>query len=105
MATVSKNRAYHGTLVASTVDTVTLSRTYARVQVINRGGTSEIYWTTNGTNPTVGGDDCYVVASPIGSSDTRANFQAPQNTCVVKLISTGNPTYSVVGVDETDIEP
>jgi hypothetical protein len=105
MATVAKAKAYHGTLVAATVDTVTLSRVYGRVQVLNRGGASEIYWTTNGSNPTVGGDDCFVVASVVGASDTRANSQAQSNTCVVKLISSGTPTYSVVGVDETDIEP
>jgi hypothetical protein len=104
MATVNKNRAYHGTLTAATVDTVNLSRVYGRVQVLNRGGANEIYWTTDGTAPTVGGDNCWVVPSQVGASDIRANSQAQSNTCVVKLISTGTPTYSVLGVDETDID-
>jgi Chitobiase/beta-hexosaminidase C-terminal domain len=105
MATIPpKNRSYHGTLVASTVDTVTLTRSFARVQVINRLGTNEIYYTTDGSVPTVGGDNTYVVTNQAGASDTRANFQGVKDTCVVNLISTGAMTYSVIGVDTMDIE-
>jgi hypothetical protein len=100
----AKNRAYHGTLTASTVDTVTLSRSYARVEVINRGGTNEIFFTTDGSVPTVLGDNCFVVTNQAGASDIRPNFTGVQNQCVVKLISTGAMTYSVIGVDTMDIE-
>lgn len=93
--TVTKNRAYHGTLTASAVDTVTLSRAGAAVKIINRGGTNEIYYTLDGTAPTVGGDDCFVVPNQAGASDTRVNTQGASNTCVVKLISSGAMTYSV----------
>ena len=101
MATVTKHRAYHAALTAASVDTVTLDHVTAKVEIINRSGTAEIYYTLDGTAPTVAGDDCYVVPAAI-SSAVRANPQVDQNQLVVKLISSGTPTYSVQGVDNTD---
>ncbi len=85
-------KAGHGTLVANTVTQVTV-QTGRHIQVINRSGTAEIYFTVNGVTPTVGGSDCYVVPAAIMSQTVGA---APQNV-VVSLISTGTPTFSVIG--------
>lgn len=54
-------RIKHGTTTAATVFTVTLSAYYSQVQVFNRGG-DDLYVSMDGvTNPTVGGDDFFVV--------------------------------------------
>ena len=101
MATGNAQRAYHGTLVASTVDTITLRQGFEFVEIMIRSGTAEIYYTLDGTtNPIVGGADCYVVPGAI-TSRIRANPLGSRNTTVVKLISSGTPTYTVQGADNT----
>jgi hypothetical protein len=93
-------RIKHGTLVASTVATVTLDLVDSgrivsrqkRVEVINRDGAAEIYFTVDGTTPTVAGDDCFVLPAAMGSLEVGAPKGTPT---VVKLISSGTPTYSV----------
>lgn len=85
--------ARHGTLVASTVTTVTLPSNVTQLEVLNRSGSAEIYFTVDGsTSPTVGGNDCYVLPASIGA--TIVSSQDTANT-VVRLISSGTPTYSV----------
>lgn len=88
--------ADHGTLVAATVTTVTLTRDFQRVEVVNVTGTAAIYFTVDGSDPTVGGDDTYVLPAAICS------FEAPSassgSTTVVKLISSGTPGFAVEGV-------
>lgn len=90
--------AGHGTLTASTVATVTLTRDFQRVEVLNVTGSAAIYFTVDGSNPTVAGDDTYVVPAVTGAS-----FSAPANasgsTTVVKLISSGTPGYAVTGLE------
>ncbi len=91
MATYSVQRRKHGTLGANTVDTVTLTARTSNVEVYNRGTTDTIYFTVDGTTPTVAGNEtialppgvCYQWLAPVG---------------VVKLISSGTPAYSVQGV-------
>lgn len=90
MATYSVVRAKHATLVASTVDTINLSADHKVVQVHNRDGVSAIYFTVDGTTPTVGGDDILVFPAAIGWVDVPVGDNA-----AVKLISAGTPAYSV----------
>lgn len=91
MATVTGVKVAHGTLVAATADTVTMSATSDAFEVINRG-TTELYFNINrAAAATVGGADCY--ALPGGSSFT---LQYPlRDTLKLSVISTGTPTYSV----------
>jgi hypothetical protein len=98
MATATVRRAYHGALTASAVDTITLSRAFEFVEIVNRSGTAEIFYTLDGSTPTVGGAECYIVPGAIVGS-VRANPQGDQNTVVVNLISSGTPNYSVIGAD------
>lgn len=104
----------HGTLTATTVATVSFAdeagtdyevpNIYAPggvVTVNRRGkftavtitnhGTVPIYATTDGTNPTVGGDDFEVI--PAGG--TRRLGIPSADTASVKLISSGTPSYTV----------
>jgi hypothetical protein len=84
--------AYHGTLVASTVASVLITGADGTVEVINRSGSAEIYFTVNGVVPTVGGTDCFVVPAAIGSYVVVSSASP-----TVQLISSGTPTFSVVG--------
>lgn len=101
MASGTANSAYHSTLTASTVDTVTLDRNYRTVTVFNRG-TGDIFLRTDGVAPTVDGNDCLVVPSntslivPNRGLSNEAALGVSANTSV-QLISSGTPAYSVVG--------
>ena len=87
------NFAHHGTLVASTAAAVTLLRADQAVEVVNRSGSAEIYFTVDGSTPTVGGDDCYVVPASVSSYVVAVG----EAEVTVTLISSGTPTYSVIG--------
>lgn len=94
MATYTVVHAAHKTLSGTTVDTVTLSGgDYSPTfEISNRSGATTIYFTTDGTAPTAGGDDTDFVApgeSVIVQAKTRS----------VKLIGNGND-YSVAVIDE-----
>lgn len=96
MASGTANIAYHSTLVASTVDTVTLDKGAEYVTVVNRSGAAEIYFTVGTTvtppaAPTVGGNDTYVLPASIGLVRVASGIGPVQ----IQLISTGTPTYSV----------
>ena len=85
--------AYEKVLVASTVDTVLFEERVTTVRVIS-DGTAAIYFTTNGTAPTVkGAADLQV---PKGSLFfTQEITEGAGTSLTVKLISAGTPTYSV----------
>lgn len=84
----------HGTLVSNQVTTVTLDANYRNVEVLNRSGTAEIYFTVDGAVPTVGGADCQVLPAVVSvrEVDSRAS-----GTTVIRLISSGTPTWTVSG--------
>jgi hypothetical protein len=98
MAAYSANRAVHNTLAATTVDTITLTAQYNRVEVLNRSATGDIFVTLDGSTPTVGGNDTFVVpATGVGNFVNPASTSQPPTSTVVKLISSGTPSYSVTG--------
>lgn len=86
----------HGTLVAATVATVALAGNSKYVEVLNRGD-DDIFFTINGTDPTVAGDDTF--ACPAGEFVKVRNYDR-DNTVSVKLISAATPDYSVALEDE-----
>lgn len=99
--------AEHGTLVASTVTTVTLTGGYPAVEIINASTTStDIIWATvsyrylpgsttvePAATPTVGGADTYRIPAGPG----HLVIPAPPGKVItqVKLISGQTPGYSV----------
>ncbi len=99
--------AHAKTLVPSTVDTVTFllgtvgtpgwGSVPKAVEVLTDGA-SDVYVTTDGTAPTVGGTNCFRIPAMAGGvvvdvvSDDRLSAPA---AVVVKLISAGVATYSV----------
>ncbi len=88
----------HGTLVADTVTSVTLpDRSISVVEVTNRDGAAEIYFLVQAAdktpvNPEVEGDDCELLPASMNSLEVNAPDPSP---AVVRMISSGTPTYSV----------
>lgn len=90
---VSERGAYAKTLVASTVDTVTIQRDTRSVEVTNLDGAAAIYFTVDGTTPTVAGASTYELPAVPSSREVPA--PKVEDATVVKLISSGTPSYSV----------
>lgn len=87
--------ASHGALVANTPATVSLAQQGIEyVEVVNRTGSAEIFFTVDGSTPTPGADDTYIV--PAGICSYRA-FVATSSPVVVKLECTAVQSYSVIG--------
>lgn len=86
-------------LTASTVATVTLDvGAFSSVEVLNVDGTAAIYFTTDGTTPTVAGNGCSVLPAAIGALTLDlVGYVQP----TVKLISEGSPKVSVRGLRQT----
>lgn len=96
MATYDVNTAKHAVLTPTTVDTVNLANPASFILVSNRTTSGNpIYFTfgdaTKGvTDPTVGGDDTYIVT--IGMT---VSLPADGTSAQVKLISSSAQAYSV----------
>lgn len=85
----------HGTLTATTVATVTITAGSDILVICH--GTGPIYGRTDGTAPTVQGDDCFAVPSN-GWRIVRSGDR--DGTRDVKLISAGTPDFSVESVED-----
>jgi hypothetical protein len=93
VTTYTANVSKHATLTANTVDTVTLASDFNAVEVLNRG-TTELYFTVDGSMPTVQGNDTLVLTAGAALSAT-----SPLTTAtVVNLISSAATAYSVTGL-------
>ena len=96
MASYTVNTAKHAVLTPSTVDTVNLANPASFILVSNRTTSGNPVYFTFGdaskgvTDPTVGGDDTYIVTIGMTVS-LPGDGTSPQ----VKLISTSAQAYSV----------
>ena len=93
MGSYSGAATQHRTLVADTVDTVTLDGDYSSVEVLNRATSGDIYFRVDGTAPTVGGAGTYIARA---GESVALDIDTSGKT-VVKLISSGALDYSVQG--------
>lgn len=93
-------RQAHGTTVGTVASTVTLTRAWPSVQIINRGG-DDLYVLAGAVAPVVAADDTSVVPA-----NTSIFIAIPANlgkqavastTTVLSVISTLAVKYSVVG--------
>lgn len=91
---------YAQALAASVVDTVTLTasgrRSTARVEV-SGDGTAAIYFTIDGSTPTVKGKKTYELPAAVAAREVTAHVEGDSDV-VVKLISAGTPSYSVARI-------
>lgn len=86
--------ARSGTLTPNTVASVPITDAYPDgLWVINRSQTGEIWVRLDGQNPTVAGDDCFVVLGARYFPATTIGREA----VTVRLISTLALTYTVEG--------
>lgn len=85
-------RTSHGTLIASTVRTVTLDAYTSQITIVNRSQSGEIYFTVDGTTPVAGAAGTYVC---LGARVVPA--VSIVSTPVVQLISTQALDYSIEG--------
>ncbi len=83
----------HLTLSAGVPATVTLETNGARIEVANRTGTDEIWFTTDNSTPTVEGDDVHVVLAALGA--VEVDDETSGQNSVVKLLC---PTAQKVSV-------
>lgn len=83
----------HVTLVAATVATVDLGVNATRVEVFNRDGADEVFFTTDESTPTVAGNNTHALPAAVSSVEVPDETDG-QNT-IVKLISPGTPKVSV----------
>ncbi len=81
------------TLAAATVYTYTATGYNASMcEVVNLDGAAEIYFTVDGTTPTVGGDNCIALPATISSVEVKEEISGDAS---IKLISAGTPKVSV----------
>lgn len=88
------------TLAASVVDTVTFAASdYLPAVEVVSDGTAAVWYTLDGSSPTVGGRHCYYIpavpAVDSRSSRLRQPWSGVSGATVVKLISTGTPVLRV----------
>lgn len=91
MANISVVSAMSAILTVLTVDTVSCTRAFTWIVVKNRSTTAEIWVRVDGVDPTVGGDEAYVVL-PLGSRDLHIPDPAGVS---VKVISAAAAAYAV----------
>lgn len=96
MAAYEALSSKHAVLSPGVADTVTLTVDWPQVEVLNRNGAAEIYFTVDGAVPTVGGDNTYVVPSAVASQVVGS---PASGRTVVRLISSGAASYTVSGVE------
>lgn len=102
MASHSVAKSKTAALTAATADTITVTGTINKLQAVNHGPT-RISCTYNGVAATVDGDDTIPV--PPGGVVTLYDAGEDEDTVavnvtsdhVVSLISSGTPTYTVIG--------
>ncbi len=81
------------TLTAATVYTYTATGFNASMcEVVNLDGAAEVYFTADGTTPTVGGDNCIALPAAISSVEVKEEIAGDAS---IKLISSGTPKVSV----------
>lgn len=97
-------RSAHHTLVANTVDIVTLDKPYNTVEIINDDGTNPIYVTIDlpiaggsdsSTAPTIAGDGTFYIGPGAARVINDEGGSGPVST--VRLISAGACAYHVTG--------
>ncbi|GAA0632324.1 hypothetical protein GCM10010174_61710 [Kutzneria viridogrisea] len=86
--------AHNLTLTANTVTEVDFADDVDTVEVLS-DGTAPVYVTVDGSSPTVGGANCYLLPAAIGAKELHP---PTAGGTVVKLISAGTPTVSVAKV-------
>ena len=97
---MAAKKAQSGTLSANAVTTVKFPQYFAVVHVVNRSTNQTIWTRSDGTDPTVAGDDCYPVLAQQDISFTNGLLsQEPvvriQSGTQINLICSASCDYTV----------
>lgn len=92
MASYSVAKAAHPTLTTTTVDTVTLTQAWNRVEVANRSGAATLWVTTDGSTPVAAADNIEFV--PPGTTLVLVDMDG---SVTLKILGNANE-YSVTGI-------
>lgn len=88
----------HGELEANEVTTVTISTKALRVEVLNREGTSEIFFRIDGSDPEIDGEDCFIVPAAVSSVSVQTTpLNREAGAVEVRMISEDSQKFSVAG--------
>lgn len=82
----------HGALTANVITTIVINRTIGAVEIMNVNGLGPIFFTVNGQDPAIDGDDCELVPAGAGAA---LEVDAPQRPVTVKMISNAATTFCV----------
>jgi gamma-glutamyl phosphate reductase len=98
MATYSASQSKYATLVANTVDTITLTGSGNTIRFVTTSGSSHAYFTVatpseTPATPTVAGDNTYVT---VHASPGYVDIPWYGVGAVIKIISSGTPTVGVM---------
>ena len=96
----SELRSKTATLSTTTVDTVTLTQPWDRIEVANHDSAQPLYVTFNGATPTAAGDDCSYVGpnqSIVVPAPQLNSVLGSTNWHKVSVIGSGN-VYTVEGL-------
>lgn len=85
----------HATLAADEVTEIVLDEDWNLVEVLNVDGAAAVYFTVDGSEPTVEGAGVNVLPAAIGALSMGVSTEGGT---VVKLISSGTPKVSVRGL-------
>ncbi|MFI8191357.1 hypothetical protein ACIF8T_21480 [Streptomyces sp. NPDC085946] len=86
----------HGiTLEAATITTVHFPDDVNEIEILSHDGAAPIYFTTDGSDPSVEGRGSRVLPAAISSAQVQPPTAGPT---IVKLISAGSPRVSVTRV-------
>lgn len=99
MASYSATLSTHQTAASGVADTVTLDKDYGEVEVVNRDGAGEIFFTLDGTTPTIGLAGTYMLPAAICSKRVTS-VELASDATVVKLIASATTKYSVEGHEQ-----
>lgn len=91
----NKIGSYANELAAATADEVAFADTLQAVEVSSGKEGEPIYFTTDGSTPTVGGTNCHELPGIPSARTVLVASTNPRQPTVVKLISAGVRKYSV----------
>jgi hypothetical protein len=89
----------HATLVAATVSTVTVDGVFSNLHVKNHTASTVVYARGDGTTPVSAADKNYPVFPVPDEGTCVPTATTDGSTTVIKLISAGTPTVSILQCD------
>lgn len=82
------------TLTANVVDTIRWKRNVTSARLFSNG-TAKVYYTLDGSEPTVGGTNCYVLPDAVSIYE---DLELGRTVDIIKVVSSGTPVLHVTKI-------